>query len=84
MTKIFLAILLALLMGTASASTLIHPSQINLSEPWHFPVKEFISPEQFSKLQGIGTELGFKKVLSGPKVRSSYRAEELAGDLIYA
>lgn len=43
----------------------------------HYPVKEFIAPEEFVVYQDIGLALGFKAVLSGPKVRSSYNAEEL-------
>lgn len=46
--------------------------------PRHYPVSEFISPEQFQRYQSKGMNLGFRKVLSGPKVRSSYQAEELA------
>ncbi len=42
----------------------------------HYPVKEFISIEQFKSYRRIGLGLGFKAVLSGPKVRSSYEAEE--------
>lgn len=52
--------------------------------PRHFPVKEFISPEQFRKFQDIAMDLGFRRVLSGPRVRSSYQAQELTGDLTYA
>jgi len=44
----------------------------------HYPVKEFILPEQFRKYSALGLSLGFKRVLSGPKVRSSYYAEELS------
>jgi len=43
----------------------------------HYPVKEFISIEQFQRYRRIGLDLGFKVVLSGPKVRSSYQAEEV-------
>ena len=49
----------------------------------HYPVKEFISPEQFQRYRRLGLELGFKAVLSGPKVRSSYHAEEVFGELEY-
>ncbi len=49
----------------------------------HYPVKEFISIEQFQRYRRIGLELGFKGVLSGPKVRSSYHAEEVFGELEY-
>ena len=49
----------------------------------HYPVKEFISIEQFQRYRRIGLRLGFKAVLSGPKVRSSYHAEEVLGELEY-
>jgi len=52
--------------------------------PRHYPVKEFISIEQFQRYRRIGLELGFKVVLSGPKVRSSYHAEEVLSELEYA
>ncbi|MDG1477419.1 MAG: lipoyl synthase [Vicingaceae bacterium] len=42
----------------------------------HLPVVEFVTPEQFSKFEKIGLELGFRFVESGPLVRSSYRAEK--------
>lgn len=51
--------------------------------PRHYPVKEFISPEQFQRYRSIGLGLGFKAVLSGPCVRSSYHAEEVLGELEY-
>ena len=40
-----------------------------------FPVKEYITPEQFDKYKRIGLELGFGNVESAPLVRSSYMAE---------
>lgn len=43
----------------------------------HFPVKEFISLDKFEKYREAGINLGFKMVLSGPLVRSSYNAEDL-------
>jgi len=43
----------------------------------HYPVEEFINIGQFQKYQEIGLALGFKRVLSGPLVRSSYQAEGL-------
>jgi len=49
----------------------------------HYPVKEFIGVEQFNEYRKIGLELGFKVVLSGPKVRSSYHAEDLRKELAY-
>lgn len=50
--------------------------------PGHYPVKEFISAGQFIKYRNIAVELGFKAVLSGPLVRSSYKARELYGEAL--
>ena len=41
----------------------------------HLPVKEFITPEQFTKYETIGLELGFKHVESSALVRASYKAQ---------
>jgi len=49
----------------------------------NYPVKEFISIEQFKKYQDTAKAFGFKSVLSGPLVRSSYLAEETSGELAY-
>jgi len=51
--------------------------------PEHYPVKEFISIEQFQDYKRIGVSLGFKAVLSGPLVRSSYHAEEIYKEFIH-
>lgn len=42
----------------------------------HYPVAEYITPEQFLSYKKTGYEKGFKFVESGPLVRSSYHAEE--------
>ncbi len=42
----------------------------------HCPVVEFVSPQQFKEYELFGYELGFKHVMSGPLVRSSFIAEE--------
>ena len=42
----------------------------------HVPVEHFVSPEEFASYKKFGLKLGFKYVLSGPLVRSSYIAEE--------
>ncbi|RKY31407.1 MAG: lipoyl synthase [Candidatus Omnitrophota bacterium] len=47
----------------------------------HYPVKEFISPDKFREYQKIGLDLEFKAVVSGPLVRSSYRAQEVYNSL---
>lgn len=44
--------------------------------PWHHPVIEYIRPDTFDQLANIGHELGFKQVVAGPLVRSSYHAAE--------
>jgi lipoic acid synthetase len=51
----------------------------------HYPVTEFLSLEKFEEYRKIGLTMGFKNVFSGPRVRSSYYAEELSsGRLLYA
>jgi lipoic acid synthetase len=52
--------------------------------PKHYPIKEFITIEQFKKYRDIAIALGFKVVLSDPLVRSSYAAEETHREFIYA
>jgi lipoic acid synthetase len=42
----------------------------------HYPVAEYIHPDQFKRYREIGESLGFAHVASGPLVRSSYHAGE--------
>ena len=42
----------------------------------HYPVAEYITPEQFCEYKTIGEKKGFQTVESGPLVRSSYHAEK--------
>lgn len=42
----------------------------------HLPVKAYIIPEMFAEYKRIALEKGFKHVVSGPLVRSSYHAAE--------
>lgn len=42
----------------------------------HYPVQEFISPEKFTKYRHRALNMGFKAVVAGPFVRSSYHARE--------
>ncbi len=46
--------------------------------PRHMPVRAWIEPEQFARYERIARQMGFEAVASGPLVRSSYRAGELA------
>jgi len=41
----------------------------------HLPVARWIKPSEFNELRDIGIKRGFLEVVSGPMVRSSYRAE---------
>ncbi len=43
--------------------------------PAHLPVNRWVTPEEFATYRTRGLELGFLEVVSGPLVRSSYRAE---------
>ena len=43
----------------------------------HLPVQRFYPPEEFDELADTAQRMGFRKVASGPFVRSSYNAEEL-------
>ena len=43
----------------------------------HLPVKEYVRPEKFEEYEKIGKSQGFLSVISGPFVRSSYRAKEV-------
>ena len=44
----------------------------------HLPVMRWWSPEEFTELAGIGTELGIGHVEAGPLTRSSYHAASAA------
>ncbi|MEX2535641.1 MAG: lipoyl synthase [Trueperaceae bacterium] len=43
--------------------------------PSHLPVERFVTPDEFAHYREAGLEKGFLEVVSGPLVRSSYRAE---------
>lgn len=43
--------------------------------PNHLPVERYVPPADFDQYREWGLKLGFKEVVSGPFVRSSYRAE---------
>ena len=45
--------------------------------PRHHPVARWVKPEEFTELREEAMELGFAGVMSGPLVRSSYRAGRL-------
>ena len=45
--------------------------------PRHHPIARWVAPDEFTELGGIARDIGFAGVLSGPLVRSSYRAGQL-------
>jgi lipoyl synthase len=50
----------------------------------HHPVERWVKPEEFVELADLATALGFTGVMSGPLVRSSYRAGRLYEQAITA
>jgi lipoic acid synthetase len=43
----------------------------------HIPVARYVRPEEFDAIAAQARTLGFKKVVAGPFVRSSYHADEM-------
>ncbi|MEO3823415.1 lipoyl synthase [Actinomadura sp. B10D3] len=52
--------------------------------PRHHPVERWVKPEEFVELSAEAEEIGFAGVMSGPLVRSSYRAGRLYQQAISA
>src|SRR5690606_25848910 len=48
--------------------------------PHHHPVMRYWTPDEFKQLEVLAYELGFIHVASGPLVRSSYHADQMAHD----
>ena len=44
-------------------------------------MERYVPPEEFDELGGIARRMGFRKVASGPLVRSSYHARDMADDV---
>ena len=49
--------------------------------PDHLPVERYDPPEEFDEIGKLVKQMGFKLVASGPFVRSSYHAGEMAAVL---
>ena len=58
---------------------LITITQYLRPSPRHHPVDRWVKPEEFVELSDAAEEIGFLGVMSGPLVRSSYRAGRLWG-----
>ena len=43
---------------------------------FHISIKQYVHPDEFIKLKDVAEDMGFKYVVSGPLVRSSYKAGE--------
>jgi lipoic acid synthetase len=46
--------------------------------PRYLPVVRYLPPDEFDELGALARQLGFRKVASGPFVRSSYHARDMA------
>lgn len=49
----------------------------------HLPVERYVHPEEFAHYREHGLSLGIRQVASGPLVRSSFHAEEQAGETVF-
>jgi len=61
----------------AAGCDLITITQYLRPTPMHHPVIRWVKPEEFVELSQEANEIGFLGVMSGPMVRSSYRAGRL-------
>lgn len=50
----------------------------------HHPIDRWVKPQEFLDLSDLATHIGFKAVMAGPLVRSSYRAGKLYGQAMRA
>ena len=68
----------------AAGCDLITITQYLRPTPRHHPVERWVRPEEFVELNRVAEEMGFLGVLSGPLVRSSYRAGRLHAQAVAA
>ena len=45
---------------------------------FHMPVRRYVTPQQFDAWREAGLAMGFREVVAGPLVRSSYQADRIA------
>jgi lipoic acid synthetase len=48
----------------------------------HLPVLKFYHPDEFSSIRSDALKMGFRTVIAGPLVRSSYHAEKYSSNII--
>ncbi|RKS74005.1 lipoic acid synthetase [Motilibacter peucedani] len=68
----------------AAGCELITITQYLRPSPLHHPVERWVKPEEFVELNAEAEAVGFAGVLSGPLVRSSYRAGRLYAQAVEA
>jgi lipoyl synthase len=61
----------------AAGCELVTITQYLRPSPRHHPVERWVEPEEFVELAAEAEQIGFAGVMSGPLVRSSYRAGRL-------
>jgi len=66
----------------AAGCDLLTITQYLRPTPRHHPVVRWVRPQEFTDLRAEALELGFAGVMSGPLVRSSYRAGRLYAQAI--
>jgi lipoic acid synthetase len=68
----------------AAGCDLVTITQYLRPSPRHHPVERWVEPAEFDELRDEALSLGFAGVMSGPLVRSSYRAGRLYADAVAA
>ncbi len=68
----------------AAGCDLVTITQYLRPSPRHHPVERWVRPEEFVDLADVATDMGFAGVMSGPLVRSSYRAGRLYAQALAA
>lgn len=61
----------------AAGTDILTITQYLRPSPRHHPIDRWVTPEEFVHWSEVATALGFKGVMAGPLVRSSYRAGRL-------
>ncbi len=67
-----------------AGTDLITITQYLRPTPRHHPVERWVRPEEFVELEAEAKQIGFAGVMSGPLVRSSYRAGRLYREALAA
>jgi len=60
----------------AAAVDILTLGQYLRPTPNHLSVERFVAPAEFDRYRELALSLGFLECVSGPLVRSSYRAEQ--------